>query len=377
MTYPTLSTTHKIVRLAAAGLLAQIALSAPLWGWGEARAPFPQLPVWDSYWPAAGWLAAWLGRLLTLFTLALVIIPFQQRLLSGALILTGALALLDLNHLQAWVYCYALIFLLILSGGSESEKINALRLLLASIYGWSGINKLTPWFAEDNFAWFCSAFGWLEPLGRYPAAGYVSALAEASLGFFLLWPYSRPAARRALVFFHLYLVATLLALDWNAVVIPWNIALAALAWVVFSDKTPVYRPQSRSVAALLILAGLFPALNFAHLWPENLSWKMYSNTQPEVTFFSSRGWNCTPARLYAWNEYAFDNGTKLLLDDWALSANHTPLFAGRRTFRQLGRRLCACDSADSAGLYLLEVARWNKEQVRVDTLFCRDLLKKQ
>lgn len=375
------------IRIIALAILAHIALSWPLWD-GAGNRSFPCLPLLG---PAADHFS-WFEHLQTAILISLLLISgiFPQRRVAIVLT-TGWLLFLiarDLNRLQPWLYFYLLtLFILITRWRLEQSngQSKAIQWLIAAVYAWGGFNKLTPYFAEDNFPWFCDAFAWAHPLGAFPLAGYGVALAELAFAPGLMWRRTRPVFRWIVVLFHVFIAIALspAGLNWNAVVIPWNLAMAALVWNLFrpgspgtetNTPDPKMRNSIRTVVAgagVFALAWLFPALNIFHYWPEGLSWKMYSNTQTEATFFCPNGAPC-PAMEHTWVKNAFgNNNTRLLLDDWAFEELHVPAFNSRHTFKQLAHYLCHCSSAtDSCTLYLLTVQRWDKSAERWDQLPC-------
>jgi len=381
-------------RLIAVVLLAHLALSWPLWYAGAGRT-FPMLPVWgEAYLPEH---FRWEGLQIGLFLLVLAAIGiFPQKRYAAPVLAVALLWMVaqDLNRLQPWTYFYLLALGLLFF--SKKNTPGALRWLLAAVYCWGGLNKITPYFAEDNFPWFCEAFAWTKPFGAFPALGYAAA-AELLLAPGLLWPPTRPVFRWLAVAFHVFIIAALcpLGLDWNAVVIPWNVAMAGMVWMCgaaapksgwttemqrlggsdFSSKTTLRRCAAALrgtgvSAVLLALAWLFPALNIAHLWPEPLAWKMYSNTQPEAGFFSENGPPC-PGLQAVWNKHAYDAGTKLLFDDWAFDNLQVPAYNSPHTHRQLAQYLCRCTPRpEEAGWWRLTVQRWNRSGEKLEKIRC-------
>ncbi|MCW5922122.1 MAG: hypothetical protein KIS77_07265 [Saprospiraceae bacterium] len=389
------SISENIVFIAALGLLAGIVLSWPLWN-VAARCCFPTLPLWGgspqaphlSHWSESAWVAG----------LALLLIgPF---VFSGKKILPGLLAvwlawlcLLDLNRLQPWVWMYLLIFAAAIweKKDDEASNTNLMRWLLAGIYFWSGINKLTPYFANDTFAWFCETFGLTRSLGQYPIFGYALGLLEASFAAGLLWHKTRPYFRWLVLGFHCLVVVFLLKQNWNWVVIPWNLAMASMVWVL-SSTAPVsgttanvsrrflpiphsLREAPKAAWLILLLVWLAPALGLFRCWPHTLSWQLYTNTQPEATFFAESGKvNATAESFWVWEKYAYDDGTKLFFDDWANDELKVPMFATRHTFRQLGRYLCRCASEpEQASLFILHVRPWHPSAEKMEEIPCRQL----
>ncbi|MCC6413662.1 MAG: hypothetical protein IT270_18550 [Saprospiraceae bacterium] len=342
-----------VVRLACLGLSAQIGMSLPLWlpygDGGPPKTPLYLLPHLPD---------GWLMLLVFSASVALFIVPHRRWsawLMMAAMVLQ---ANADINRLQPWFYFYFLVFAASLS---QKTPEAALRWVVAAVYFWSGFYKLTPWYAEQNFVWFCEAFLFTAWAGKHIFLGYASAFLEMMLGVGLLWRPSRPYFRIFTLFFHSYIILVLspLGADWNHVVIPWNLAMAAMVWVLFAPREAPDSLRVTGVAWIpVVLAAVAPALQTVHAWPTALSWTMYSNTQTEVVFYNNGGMNDKMKDI--WEKHAFDNGTKLLLDDWSMAVRNTPLVNHTRNYFKLGAYLCDCraTSVDSTGIYFLKVDRW-------------------
>ena len=367
----------KVVGLTTLGLLGGVAWSWPLW-YAAARTSFPLLPIAGTAHTEAAWISLCSIGLLLLSLTATIIFSTKKAPIIALLISLILLCCLDLNRLQPWIWLYGLILATVLFGQSITETRDTLRWLLAAVYAWSGFHKLTPYFAEDNFDWFCSAFAFTQPLAHSPTLGYTVALLEMSLAFGLLWPRTRPVFRWLTAGFHsaIILMISPLGLDWNAVVIPWNITLAGLVWLVYAQPDAAFLPKNTAQRLVLVLAGMAPLLHLFGSWPDALSWKLYSNTQAEATFYApAHSFIRTVEAKAFWKKNAFDNGSKLLLDDWANAELHTPMFANKRSFRQTAFYLCGCTmQPDSAGLYILTVQPWNRKAEQWQKIPCRELM---
>ena len=369
---------QKATVLTLLGLLAGIIWSWPLW-YAAARPSVPLLPVLGAaHTEAAGWSFLSAGLLLSMLAAALLF-PAKKIALGALLMGLATLCCLDLNRLQPWVWCYGLVLGIALFNQSTTDTRNALRWLLAAVYFWSGFHKLTPYFAEDNFAWFCSAFSWTKSLARFSGLGYAVALLEMSLAFGLLWPRTRAVFRWLALGFHgiITLLLSPWGLHWNIVVIPWNITLAGLVWLTYAQPDVTTLPRNNALRLLLTLAGVAPVLHCFGAWPEAWSWKLYSNTQPEATFYAPAGSFNNTIMQDIWAKNAFDHGQKLLLDDWANAELQVPMFSATRTFRQTASYLCGCAAQpDSAGLYILTVQPWNRSGEKWQKIPCQNLLNK-
>ena len=160
----------KIVRLITLAFAAQIALSWPLWC--PVARTFPMLPIVD-FWPLqdAWWSYLQVAGLLAALS-ALFIFPQKKWSYYLFVVWLSLLIVLDINRLQVWVWFYGLSLGILFPAGQgraaerqtadADAALVALRCLLAAVYCWSGFNKLTPFFAEDQFPWFCGAFSFLR-----------------------------------------------------------------------------------------------------------------------------------------------------------------------------------------------------------------------
>ncbi len=390
-----------VVRLIALALLAHIALSWRLWYAGMERT-FPLLPLWgEAHLPAELWGSTSVAvqhiseaLLLGIWVLTLVLSfvwPNDRRLLLGSMLALLAFVVQDLNRLQPWTHFYLLAWGILFF--ERKNPAATLRLLVAGVYVWGGLHKLTPYFVEDNFPWFCQAFAWTKPLGQYPELGYAVAVGEALLGVGLLWERSRPFIRYLAVGFHAFIVLALspLGLGWNAVVLPWNVAMAGMVWVLGAPSQTgragawpnkfgrygggsLWWMRSRTSLVVVGLVWLSPAFNLVGWWPEAFSWKMYSNTQPEAGFYVWTEALLPPSRRSIWEQYAQEETGRLLFDDWAMAELHVPMFNHRHTQRQLALYLCeGIVGACEAGLWRLEVKPWSRNGEHWEETPCSSL----
>ena len=354
-----------LVRIALAGLGACMLLSAGLWLPGERG--FPTLPLLGD---AAAHTGRWYVVLFALLCASMLMgfIRPQKKFLWRLPVLLLIMCALDLNRLQPWTWFFILVIAIVATGTTSTHT--ALRWLLAAVYIWGGANKLTPYFADENFRWFCEVFESTAFLGQYPALGYTVAVFEMILGVLLVLPHRKPFWGWLYVTFHSLIIISLLAAHWNYVVIPWNAAMSALAFFLFSPDDGKKRPNNAQ-AFLLLLAGFMPLAYYFNAWPYQLSWQLYTNTQPEAVFFSEQPCDKTGD---VWQKKSFDDGRRLLVDDWSIEELGVPMFYSEHTFRQIGRYLCAC-SPDfyQTRLILLYVDPWDKEAEHTTIYSCEEL----
>ena len=351
-------------RIAGTAMILQIAISFPLW-LSHGRA-FPLIPLFDFMPSSLPAIASW--ALLAFAVSALVAFIFRPEkhwLRITTLVLFSILAISDLNRLQPWLYLYLAIWV---SGFWPSQE-KGLEWLLAAVYVWGGIHKISPYFAEDNFQWFMSAFNWTSGIGNSPLVGYLTALAEIGLGVLLLTPGFRRTAFWLALPFHAFIILLLSPLghNWNSVVIPWNLAMILLVWVV--SKRQEKRLRSKPVWVIVSWVWVAPLLNPAGLTPHAFSWNLYSNLQDERSLFIDQGTVCKAWRP-VWSELAYDRKSKLLLDDWSMKALRVPVWNGPRTdqvfLEQLGN---CCTQPEASGVLILRVNRFNRTGEKIEILY--------
>jgi hypothetical protein len=137
----------------------------------------------------------------------------------------------------------------------------------------------------------------------------------------------------------------------NAVVWPWNAAMAALAALLFwNDRQPARRvvaPRRLGAHAVaLVLVGILPALSFAGHWDAYLSGALYSgNIKAGALALSDEvvARLPEPARRHVTRNRMGAN----VLDvwEWSMGELGVPSYPEDRVFHALGRDLCRLAAA--------------------------------
>jgi len=261
----------------------------------------------------------------------------------------------DQNRLQPY-YVQLLAMLWVVSGMrtgqtgkakglQPAQYLRLLGIILFGTYLWAGIHKINPYF-QERFADF--------------GAGYWIPFLEIALAVSLLWPRTRRAAVLGFVLMHVGIAVALSPwfYGWNLIVIPWNLALAAINVLVFwpgrftlSDwiRPPGARlPGARLTQALLILVFvLLPALNLVGLWDHYLSFSLYSFKVPYAKVYLEPE---HAARLPEHIEkYVFDDGEGLFVEVtyWAMGEMQTAPYPEPRVYEQVCAYLCGFSPGDS------------------------------
>jgi uncharacterized membrane protein YphA (DoxX/SURF4 family) len=348
----------------ALGLLAGILLSRPLW---LSDRSYPLSPVVE-----------WLPELrhpldivcfvALLVLLATAVLLARRRWPTIALIVAAAgLCLWDQTRLQPWVYQY--LFLLAASVCVSHRRKDAVcrrpaleldvaLLIVACTYFYSGLQKCNVSFFTITAPWF------MEPAVRLlpgPIGAFVRrwpqgiAAIEIGIGLGLLVNRARSAAAAAAVCTHVFALFTLgpWGHNWNSVVWPWNIAMAAITPIVAwrrpgkSPLTLAWRPalMSNGPGAIfpkfvVLLFAVMPLLSFAGRWDMSLSAALYSGNMPVGTVdFSRRLYNQLPPAVQAQCRPSGPDQYELPLAMWAMAEMNVPDYPSDRVYRQIAETL--------------------------------------
>jgi hypothetical protein len=315
---------------------------------------YPMVPIAGVLPPLPAPLdQAVLGTFVTLLVLAAAL-PRSAWPLIGALAMAAVLAVWDQSRWQPWFCQYVLMLIALLSmrreGSSDSSRaLGTCRAIVALTYVWSGLQKLNVTYATLVFPWL------VEPLTRslpgsftawLPTAAVLTALLETAIGIALFIPWLRKPAVIAAVATHALVVAMLG--PWghgsNRVVLPWNIAMAALAVALFwnvSSPIPMPRRLDRHAVAVT-LVGVMPALSFVGLWDSYLSGALYSgNIAEAVIAVSPTVKPRLPPEMLRYVITNRQNVDVLVVGDWSLGEVATPPYPQARVYRALARHVCA------------------------------------
>lgn len=202
--------------------------------------------------------------------------PFWKNLAVAFYII---LACLDYNFLQPYYYQYVL-FLLVLGFKSPNiDKLKALQWIMIGTYVWSGVHKLHPDFIyvfPRIIAYAVNYQDWIASPWAYIA--YILPLLELGLGLALMSKRYRNAAFKFLVVMHVWVIlnASPLLLDWNYVIIPWNLILIFQLFILFHNDARITLPHHKTTKTMVLLVLILPLFNFIGLWPHYQSFDLYS-----------------------------------------------------------------------------------------------------
>ncbi|MGE0257326.1 MAG: DCC1-like thiol-disulfide oxidoreductase family protein [Alphaproteobacteria bacterium] len=285
------------------GFLFGLPLSPTLWAGARFYPPTPLLDVL----PPLSYPIDWIFFLLLSGALvAAIVISWPRPFIWLAVALTLLMVFFDQQRLQPWVYQYG--FMLAILGlyswrfddvVGRDLILDICRCVVASMYFWSGLQKVNPEFISQ-FMWV------LTPVQKaLPAEAWrlfyvfvrITPFVEMGIGIGLLFARTRSVAIVMALAMCGLVLWTLgpLGHDWDNIVWPWNIALALSVVVLFAKvRTNPIRDvfvvrNYTAPKALLLLFGILPLLYFFNVWDSYLSWSLYSGTTNIATVYVSDG----------------------------------------------------------------------------------------
>ena len=348
--------------MVAAALAAGVLLAFRLF---LAARAFPRVPVlqgWPLLQPPLDAIA--LGVLLA----ALCGVAFGPRprwWATAAAVLALVLALEDQSRWQPWFYQYVAMLGALAVARDAGDTLAACRIVLVGLYLWSGIQKLNVTFMTRLFPWLVEPVAAVMPDGARQilmACWMVVPMTEIAVALGLLVPSLRNAAVIAAIATHVVVLGLLgpLAHGTNAVIWPWNVAMATLAALLFwnarggSTLDTVVPRRIGAHAVTLVLFMALPALSFAGRWDSYLSGELYSgNLKVGALSITDRVASRLPdpARRHVMSDRVGANALDLY--EWSMRELSVPSYPEDRVFRAVARDVCRL--ADTPGDVVLVV----------------------
>jgi len=309
---------------------------------------FELSPVIEILGPIPVWVD-WTVLILNIGCLGwLLMKPLQRAPAFAALACTVFWVLQDLLRFQPYTYMYVFTILLVVF--FKSDGIQALKIMVASVYFWAGVHKINATFFLNLLP------GLLEPFYKFPKepslfaafmalAIFTVPLFEAAIGLLLVFFPRQKRLTILMAFIMLVVVLICLGLDgytWNMIVWPWNIYLFLLLFLL------LYGPASAGeklrlrldtpTVATIALFSIAPALalfGWGHSYP---SFKLYSgNTKrAEVIFSQNENMIGLPNNL----GQLVGRAQRLPLVDWTAHEFGLVVYPETYVFRRGARGLC-------------------------------------
>ncbi len=327
--------------------------------WGSDRF-FPLAPVFEFLPPIPASFDYLLLGLMFLWLVAIALIWRSQKLIWGFLILAFGFSLWDQNRWQPWFYQYlwmlgALSFYPWQKSDANNRKasLNICRLIVVSLYFWSGIQKMNVLFLQEVFPWMLEPFSrhWPESLKQLVnLTGYAVPFIETAIGLGLLTRRFRPISLGLAIAMHLFILLCIgpLGHGVNSVIWPWNLAMIAFLLLLFvrtesiTAKSIIGIKNSLPHKIGLVFFGIMPFFSFFDLWDSYLSAALYSGNIAQAHIFIEESVKKNlPSSLGAHlSKTESRAGYKLNLLDWSSEAVGVPPYPEARFYRRIAHSLC-------------------------------------
>jgi hypothetical protein len=337
-------------------LLSGLLLSYKLW---VLPRHYPLTPVWQGL-PTVPPLASYVwfvGLLILLLVVGLVRRP-RLWILSFVL-LAGLLSLWDQSRWQPWFYqeLFMLAALAIYPWATyDAEKIesalNACRLIVASTYLWSGLQKLNVGFFDGVFPWLSEPLVTLLPglpEELLKSAAFVIPFFEAAIGIGLLTRVRNVAVIFAL-FMHAFILFSIgpLGHNWNSIVWPWNLAMMIFVILLFwrtnafSIRNVLDPGSSPFRVVVLLLFALMPLFSFFGLWDSYLSASLYSgNTKDGILYVSESVKDELSGEVPDEALRSAESGPNVVdIFGWSMAELNVPPYPEVRVYKSVAEHVC-------------------------------------
>lgn len=338
------------------GFMASILLSLNLWI--SARF-FPLTPVLNIF-PPIPYPFDWILPLVLLALLAAIVLFSKPKYyVWAAVAVVAVLAFLDQQRIQPWVFQYA--FMLAALGlfswrfddsDGRNATLNISRLIVASIYFWSGLQKLNVEFITDVFPWMISPITRHFPNSTMPAFYVFSALVpfiEMGIGIGLLSRRFRNIAIGLALAMCALVLSTIgpFGHNWNSVVWPWNITMVLLVFILFAKTNTVPLREILWVKngafhkIVLLVFGAMPLFYFFNIWDSYPSWSLYSGTTNDLDIYlSDKTKALLPAHIQKVVEVDEKGRSYITISEWSIAELNVPPYPETRIYRNVARQVC-------------------------------------
>jgi uncharacterized membrane protein YphA (DoxX/SURF4 family) len=342
-------------------------LSAPLW---IGPRSYPLVPV-STLLPSASQLGDRILFGALLGSAAMILIsPKPQKFIGVFLGIIGVLCLLDQTRWQPWVYQYSFLLaaLALFSWDSDDTRgrtrtLNIARLIVASTYLFSGLQKINANFVQHDFPWMVQPLTHMFPDTATPLWWFGAAAPFVQVGFALglLTKRFRRISLFLAVAMHVFILAMFgpLGHDWNTIIWPWTAAMAVLDVLLFTGRDDfslreiIWTKGHVYHGATLALFGVVPFLSFFNHWDSYLSAALYSGNLTEAQIYTTdAGTVALPPHMSRYLVRTSPDTNVLNIQRWAIEDLNVTPYPETRVYKAIARNMCG-QLKDPAQLVLL------------------------
>ena len=318
---------------------------------------YPPAPVFGTLPVIDGVMAYGLFAALFVFAAAALISPKPQKFIAAFLAIIAVLCFFDQTRWQPWVFQYSFLLATLAlfswsSGDIDGQRrtLNIARLIIASTYIFSGLQKMNLNFIENDFPWLVQPITNVLPSSAdlFHYFGMAVPFVQVAFGIGLLTKRYRRVSLLAAVSMHLFILAMFgpAGLDWNNVIWPWTAAMALFDILLFAGKADfsfreVVWTTRRYHAAVLVVFAIFPFLSFFNYWDSYLSAALYSGNLTEAQIYTTdAGKASLPAAIRSRLVHTSSDTNVLNIQRWAIEDLNVTPYPETRVYRRIAKDVC-------------------------------------
>lgn len=362
-----------VVRALAVAFLACVAVSWKLW---ISSRLYPLVPLAGIVPPFPFPLDCLVLAALAGLLVCVAVWPRSRIPVASVVALVAVLFAQDRSRLWPSFYEFFMLMLIVLSrrpagGEAEAARVLAgLRFVMAAVYVWGGVQKLTPHFFGEMFPWFIDPLTSLLPfeVPYVPVFGATAAVCEILFGVGLLTSRFRAVAIGEALAMHALILVCIgpVRNDWNDAAWVWSLATAALVWLLFRKAPPFSfatmfaapPPWNVPQAAAVVLVGILPVLDNVNRWDSALSFNIYTgNVNQALVLLPPDAVGGLPAELAT---HVAIRGEWAVLDvtAWSMRQFHGGTYPAKQVFRAVRDLVCHRLPSRTVRLVIVEKAGW-------------------